>query len=438
MSYEQDDLIRSEPDEFHLACLLLAPSAVAYLGDTLADVDPTDFYDSTLTAIWGAARAIHGRGERVTRRSLMVEVGTPPPGQVKPLVPASLVKVWLDRVGGEAVYPEKIPGSVRSVVEAAKLRRLVIAADQIKRRALLAEDYAQAYGWAAEVLGELADDEVPDEVVPFANLVDAFHKQMAGGVVVGEVVPTPWPELNELLSGGFHPGRSYVVAGRPGGGKTTMGLNAAAGVAEQGFPTLVVSQEMSSFEVTGKVLAAGGHAEYGEIVRQSMSDDTAYRIAEYGDTNREMPLWVIDKPGLSIEYVAAVARSVKRKHGLSLLFVDYIQLIEPTSRRVVREQQVAHISRSIKLLANELGCAVVTAAQLNRENIKSNRRPTLADLRESGSVEQDADAVVLLHHERGEEDLPTGMVTLILAKNRFGRTGDVDLRWRGHQARMGD
>lgn len=439
MSYEQDDLIRSEPDEFALACLLLAPSAVAYLGDALARVDPEDFFDRVLCAIWGYARVIHGRGDRVTRRALLIEAEAPQPTMAEARIPSSLIQVWLGRVGGEAVYPDRIPASVRAVVETARLRRLVLAADQIKHRALVAKDYAQAYGWAAELLGNLSGDDVPPEVVPFTVLVDRFGKAQTGETVVGEIVPTPWEDVNRLLAGGLHASRSYVLAGRPGAGKSNGGLNVAAGAAEQGFRVLVVSQEMTDMEVTARVLAAGGHAEYGEIVRYSMSDETHRRVWEYADTNREMPLSVIDTPGMTVEQISVVARGMKRRDGLDLLVVDYMQMVEPSDSRANRNAAVSHISRALKRLAKELGCAVLSMAQLNRDNAKGNRRPTVADLKESGSIEQDADGVMLLHHETvGEDGLLSGMVTMILGKNRFGPCGDVELRWRGHQARMGD
>jgi replicative DNA helicase len=141
---------------------------------------------------------------------------------------------------------------------------------------------------------------------------------------------------------------------------------------------------------------------------------------------------------MTIERVGALARDVKRRHGLAVLVIDYVQLLESSDRRLPRQEQIAHTSRSVKRLAKELDCAVVVAAQLNRESTKTNRRPTKADLRESGSLEQDSDYVILIHHEQGEDGSPTGMVTLIVDKNRNGPRGDVVLRWRGHQARIGD
>lgn len=437
-TYEPDDLIRSEPDEFHLACLLLAPGSTVYLGDALEAVSPTDFYDPALGAIWGFARTIHERGDRVTHRTVMIEAETPTPTSAFAPVRPATIRNWLERLGGEPVYPDRIPRSVRAVVDTAKLRRLVLAGDQIKHRAVLAESYAQAHGWAVELVSGLVDDGNPDEVTPFSELFDQFQKSMVGELAVGQVVPTPWAEVNDMLGGGFHAGRSYVVAGRPGAGKTAMALNVAAEAAEHGFPSLVVSQEMSKLEVTGRLVAAGGRAEYGEVVKGAMSDDTAWRVAEYGDTHRDMPLHVIDRPGMTVGQIGSVARAQKRRTGLDLLVVDYLQLLESADPKLPRQVAVSQMSRSLKLLAKELDVAVLVAAQLNRDNTRGNRNPVLSDLRESGAIEQDCDAAVFLHHERTPEDTPSGDVLVIVAKNRFGRTGEFRLRWRGHQARMGD
>ncbi len=421
-----EEYLHSPDDERHLACLLLSPTGRVYLGDALDTVDPDDFYETHYGRMWTAARTIHTNGQRVTKRSILGEVDTPP------------IRARLEQISGEPVYITKLPASIRAVQQLAKQRRLVQTLQRGITHTVAAEDYSQALGTVWELMHRLDESDTPTEVVPFATLVDDFHKTMTSDTHVGDVIPTPWPDLNDLLSGGLHTGRSFVAAGRPGAGKSILGLGAAAHAAEQGFHTLVVSEEMSNFEVTGRLLAAGAQVEYGEITRYAMSSDTSTAILEYGDTNRDMPLYVIDRPNLTIEYVAALARIMKRTKGLDLLVIDYLQLLEATDRGKVREQQVAHISRSVKLLSRELGCAIVTLAQLNRENVRTSRKPTLADLRESGSLEQDADAVILLHHEETEDGRGTGMVTFIIAKSRFGPKADIELRWRGHQARIGD
>lgn len=444
------EYLNAPQDEFHLACLLLSPTGTAYLGHALDAVHPGDFYDSIIGWMWSAARTIHGSGARVTKRALLALRDKEYPRRTPdaaPVADASLplnapaapsLRARLEQISGEPVYTGRLQASVRAVTQSAKMRRLVETLDRAKSHAITAEDYSQALNLTHELLGKLEESELPADAVPFSDLVDDFNKSMTGGLSVGEVIPTPWDELNELLSGGLHPGRSFVVAGRPGHGKSNAGLNMASHAAEQGFPTLVISEEMSGLEVTGRLMASGARVEYSEITRFAMGPDTQAAVSTYGEENRGMPLWVVDRPSLTIEHISAIAHSLKRRHGLGLLVIDYLQLLGATDRRVIREQQVAHISKSIKDLSRDLGCAVVTAAQLNRDNVKSNRRPTIADLRESGSIEQDADAVILLHHEETEEGLSTGMVTLIVAKSRFGRKDDVELRWRGNQARMGD
>lgn len=434
-----ENCLNSPPDEFHLACLLLSPTGRVHLTDALEKLDPEDFNDFVWGWTWAAARSIHTKGHRVTKRTILAVRDQAPDTLSMPIASpaAAVLAARLDLISGEPAYPTKIDASIKNIQETAKLRRLINTLDRIKAHAIT-HDYSQTLGIAWDLLGNLEESTIPADVIPFSTLVDDFHKTMAGGLSAGEVIPTPWPELNNLLSGGLHAGRSFIAAGRPGAGKSILGLGMAAHAAEQGFPTLVISEEMSNFEVTGRLMAAGARVEYGEITRYDMSAHTAAAVAEYGDSNREMPLYAIDRPNLTIEYVAAVARTMKRTQGLDLLVIDYLQLLQATDRGKPREQQVAHISRSIKLLSRELGCAIVTLAQLNRDNVKANRRPTLADLRESGSLEQDSDAVILLHHNETDDAQPTGMVTFIVAKSRFGPKNDVELRWRGHQARIGD
>lgn len=432
-----EEYLQSPADEFHLACLLLSPTARVHLGDTLDALDPDDFYDPATGQLWAAARMIHGRGDRVTKRALLAEAPTAlDPGF--PPVKSPLTKAKLEQISGEPVFVDKIQPGIQRIKQTARMRSLVQALERVRAYTVTAEDYSQALGVAWEELHRLDERDLPTEVVPFATLVEDFHKAMAGEAIVGQVVPTPWPELNSLFAGGLHPSRSVIIAGRPGDGKTMGALNVAQHAAEQHFPTLVVSEEMSNLEVTGRLMAAGAQVEYGEITRQDMSDYTASAVAEYGERYRDMSLWVIDKPNLTIEYIAAIARNMKRRHGLALLVIDYLQLLAASDKTKVREQQVAHISKTIHDLARELKIAIVVAAQLNRDNAKANRKPTKADLRESGSLEQDADSVILLHHELTEDGRRgTGYVHLIVAKNRQGPEGEIELRWRGHQARIG-
>ena len=188
---------------------------------------------------------------------------------------------------------------------------------------------------------------------------------------------------------------------------------------------------MSKNEVTTRLLSCGAPADMGQLIRREMKPDQYERINSYVERYSNMPLWVDDRERVTVEQIAAKCRSVPR---LEVAVIDYLQLVRPSDTKVSREQQVAHISRSLKIMARELDIAVVMAAQLNRGPVKDGRprEPTIADLRESGAVEQDSDQVLLLHRDEADRDI----VKLICGKNRVGKTGEADLIFEGKYARL--
>lgn len=419
-----DTYLHSEPDETHLSYLLLSTTGASLLPGALEDVAPEDFYDTHLGEMWRTARDLVSAGRVVSKRALLEEHDSP------------ARRDRLERISGQAVHAHKIPGNIRTVLDTAKLRRLAQVTDRIRENLATSQDFSTAYEFAAGQIAALDGADLPPDVVTFDQAVLRWEEHQAAPDMAPPIA-TPWPEVNDMLAGGLHPGRSYLVAGRPGGGKSIACLNIAQEAAEHGKQALVFSVEMGTVELTGRLLAAGARAEYGEIVRRRLSSETNRRVAEYRDSWRGLPLRIVDRAHVSVEFVQAIARTQKRTVGLDVLVVDYLQLLTPSDSRTVREQQVAHISRSLKQLSRELGCVVVTAAQLNRGNAKDGRKPGLSDLRESGSLEQDADVVLMLHQSLGDDGEPTGTVDVIVAKNRTGRTGDVELAFRGHQARLG-
>ncbi|MEU2106449.1 DnaB-like helicase C-terminal domain-containing protein [Nocardia sp. NPDC019255] len=271
----------------------------------------------------------------------------------------------------------------------------------------------------------------------FGEVVDDFLSWLDAPPEQVRTIPTPWPDLNEVIAGGLHPGRSYLIAGRPGGGKSLALTNIGAHAAEMGFVGAIFSAEMGEMEVVGRIVASGGRAEYGQVTRRELDDYNRSKVFRYANEVHGMPLWVSDKSPISIDQIRSMARSLKRgPEGLDFVAVDYVQLLNPTDSKLHRERQIAEISWGLKTMAKELDIAVISACQLNRGPAKEKRPPTIAELRESGALEQDSDVVILLHHNLIDGQ-PTGEVEFIVGKNRTGKLTQITLPFRGYQARIG-
>ncbi|WP_433597906.1 DnaB-like helicase C-terminal domain-containing protein [Nocardia sp. CA-135953] len=270
----------------------------------------------------------------------------------------------------------------------------------------------------------------------FSTLIPEFFDWLNAPPEQVRTIATPWPELDDILSGGLHPGRSYLFAGRPGGGKSLALSNIAAYAGVRGHKGALFSVEMGTMEIVARIMAAGGQAEYGQITRRQLDERNWVKVVKYADEARDMELKICDKSPITIEQITAMARKLKHTEGLDFVAVDYVQLLKASDTRLSRERQIADISWGLKMMAKELDVAVVSACQLNRGATKEKRPPTIAELRESGSLEQDSDVVVLIHHELNDNQ-PTGEVEFIVGKNRTGPLTTITLDWRGYQARIG-
>lgn len=276
--------------------------------------------------------------------------------------------------------------------------------------------------------------ELPSDILTFSEALDAWREWKESDAI--KPIPTPWLALNNKLAGGLQPGRLYVVGARTGAGKSVAGQNMVSYAVERGFPSLVVSVEMPVTEVMSRVLAAQAGVDYGSITKRDFTD-TEVRIDKYIADHRHLPMYISDEPSVTIEEVAAKCRALVPA-GLAVLFLDYAQLVKASDQRVARQEQVAHIVRSAKLLAMELNIAVILAAQLNRnaeddemDGQQGPRLPKKSDLRESGELEQSADVILLLHRSKFE-----GQVYCVIAKNRTGPESQVVLQERFDQARL--
>jgi replicative DNA helicase len=245
-------------------------------------------------------------------------------------------------------------------------------------------------------------------------------------------LPTGYRDLDELTAG-LQNSELIVVAARPSVGKTSFAVNVIRNIVleEQAHPVFFVSLEQSRIELAERLLCCQARVDSHKLRKGSLSGDDMQKLIEAGGVLRTARLFIDDTPAQTMLRIAANARRLKRREGLKLVVIDYLQLIEPDNRRDPRQEQVSQISRRLKFLAKELEIPVVALAQVNRSSEeRQDHRPRLADLRESGAIEQDADTVMLLHRpQRYEPGQQEGVVEVIIGKQRNGPTGEITLAY---------
>ena len=315
------------------------------------------------------------------------------------------------------------------------LRELIVAGTEIVRQGYETQDEAaEAVDWAENRIFQIASQHVGDDAHTLKDLLDHTFETLEehqGKIITG--LGSGFGKLDELTSG-FQNGEMIILAARPSMGKTSILLNMAAHMAVvDKVPVVFFSMEMSKEQLAHRMLGSYAKFNLRQMRRGMISpeDWTTLQVAA-GDL-QAAPIYIDDSPMLTSLTLRAKARRLKAASDIKCVFVDYLQLMSYTGRASSRHEQITEISRNIKALARELNIPVIAAAQLNRgPTDRHGHRPRMSDLRESGSLEQDADVVSLLHCEdyfhQGEEDYtPTGVTDLIIAKQRNGPTGIVNL-----------
>jgi replicative DNA helicase len=254
-------------------------------------------------------------------------------------------------------------------------------------------------------------------------------------------VPTGLRDMDSLTNG-LQPGQLIVIAARPAMGKSTLAVDFARCCSIKHHRTSqIFSLEMGRNELAMRINSAEARVGLHHMRNGTMSDEDWTRLARRMPDIQEAPLYIDDSPNITLNYIRSRARKRKAKSGLDLIVVDYIQLMESDTRTENRQQEVSKISRGLKLLAKELEVPVIALSQLNRgPEQRTDKKPVISDLRESGAIEQDADMVILLHREDAyEKESPrAGEADLIVAKHRNGPTATITAAFQGHYSRFVD
>jgi replicative DNA helicase len=241
--------------------------------------------------------------------------------------------------------------------------------------------------------------------------------------------PTGFRDLDRMLAG-LHPTNLLIVAARPGMGKTSLILNIAQNVAVNDVPVGIFSLEMSREEIVTRMLCAQGRIDSQRLRSGRLAESDFSKLSNAASVLYKKPIYVDDSPGLTVTEIRAKARRMRRRPGLGLVIVDYLQLMQGSGGEN-RQQEIALISRSLKSLARELDIPIIAVSQLNRSlESREEKRPRLGDLRESGAIEQDADVVMFIYrHEyyHPEAQETKGIAEVNIAKHRQGAVGRVDM-----------
>jgi len=424
-----------QAEESLLGAMLLSRDAIAAAVEV---VSADDFYKPAHGHVYDAITALFGQGEPVDpvtvadqlrRAGLLDAVGGP----------AALVNL---QAGTPAVGSASRYG--RIVEEHAMLRRLIGVAGEIAEIGYEPpDDVAIAVDRAEALVFDVAQRRVTDSMAPLRELLEQKLDQLEmlyerGESITG--VPTGYTDLDERLAG-LQPSNLVIVGARPSMGKTSFALGIAAHAAlEAQTPVLFFSLEMSHLELTQRLLCAEARVDATRMRNGRLHESDWPKISHAVGRLAEAPMFIDDNPHLTVMEIRAKARRLKSSvGGLGLIIIDYLQLMTGRHNAENRQVEVSEMSRGLKILARELEVPVVALSQLSRNlEMRADKRPQLADLRESGSLEQDSDVVMFIYREElyNPETPDRGTAEIIVSKHRNGPTGAVQLAFLDHYTRF--
>jgi replicative DNA helicase len=424
-----------EAEQYVLGALMLDNDAIDRMGDLRAE----HFYRGDHRAIFAEIIALIAQGggadvftvfERLQAMDKAADVGG---------------LAYLNELASNTPSSANMARYAGIVRDRFQKRGLLAVASEIQDSVIVSRDTAeQLIDHAATKIDGLAEKIVKREprliAHGLAEHIDTVEKRSHG---TERRIPTGYIDLDRRLNGGFRPGWVVILAGRPGMGKTALSLNVSHNVARD-HAVLFLSMEMPESELQDRSLASLGHIPLSEVMTpppeaRRENEEFWDRITAATMKIKDLNLYIDDQGGLRLLDVRTKARAVKRKSGLDLIVLDYLQLMEGDGENA--NVRIQTISRGLKALAKEMGVAILVLSQLNRKVEEGGARlPKLSDLRDSGSIEQDADAVLFVHRE--EISNPEcgsewhGFAQIRIAKFRHGATGDVGLTYIGEQVRF--
>ncbi len=432
MSSQPDISVPPSSLEAERACLGSMLRDNELIPEVMPHVEAEEFYGVAHQLIFRAITDIFTSGspvDMVTVAETMNERKVGPVRQLDEIGGAAyLAELWdaAPVVGNAVAYAQKIR-------QVSTVRRLLRVGVEIQRltseRGMPAEEMLNR---AARLLDDVQDRQYTNGLMHISEAVKLSleridrRKGMAAGGETEECIETPWRALNDIIVG-FNRSELTIVAARPSVGKTLVAINILNHASDKGHRVFFASLEQPSEDVADRFLSLGSGVNSMRFRDGTFNDVETEAVLFAADKLRDYKLWLDDQPSQSLRRIIAQANKVKRRHGLDLVAVDYLGLIDPDDRDVNRNEQISVMTRTLKNLARALKVPVVLLCQLNRNSDMNNRRPRLSDLRDSGSIEQDADCVLLLHKESTNPAATVEPIEVIVGKQRNGPTLPANL-----------
>lgn len=425
-----------ESEQSILGSIILDKDAIITVAET---INPSDFYKEAHKIIYESMLSLNSNNEPIDLITLIEELRK---------------EGHLDNIGGisyltslSTIVPttSNVKYYANIVKEKSVMRQLIKASNEIINLGYDAStDVQEILNKAEKSIFDISQEKSGDDIQPInAVLQDTFdmieklctEKKEVTGITTG------FKDLNKKING-LQRTDLILLAARPAMGKTAFSLNLVQNAALKGDASVAVfSLEMSKEQLVQRMLSAQSNVELSKIKTGTLGESDWPRIIDGMAVLSEAKIFIDDTPGIKISEIRSKCRRLKMEKGLDLILIDYLQLMEGEGKNENRQQEIAKISRSLKILAKELDCPVVALSQLSRSpELRKDHRPILSDLRESGSIEQDADIVMFLYRDEyyHDDSEKKNIGEVIVAKNRHGETGNVELVWFGQVQKFAD
>ncbi|MFO8113131.1 MAG: replicative DNA helicase [Desulfosalsimonadaceae bacterium] len=407
--------------------------------DILETVAPDDFYKPAHSKIFSAITELFSEGEPVDLVTLAERLRHN--NQLESVGGA----VYLAKIVDTAPVPANAKHYAKIIHEKASLRKMIATANEIVTRCYEESgDVDEVIDYAESMLFDIAEQKVKHNIFPLGKLIDsnidALEERQGSGSMMNSV-PSGFKKLDKLTSG-FQKSDLIITAARPGMGKTAFALNLARHSAvEAEVPVAIFSLEMSKEQLSLRLLCSEARIDSARVRECFFNEDDWLSLTNAAGVLSGAPIFIDDSTNLSSLDIKTKARRLKREKNIGMIIIDYLQLMRPAQAKERRDLEISEMSRTLKSLAKELNIPVIALSQLNRRlEERSDKRPQLSDLRESGALEQDADLVIFIYRDdvyNTDENNPNKNIAEIhLAKQRNGPTGSCQLVFKGEYTRF--